>query len=151
MSSISSMSGVNSSPYMTGPTESTYETNSKSFGPAAATVMGAVDAGGAAVSSVVSFSEEALKKVGDSLEAGYDAVKSGVNDVTSEISHLASEAGDSIKTGYNEVADALNSVGTSISNAAGSVSDTVGSAVSTVGQYAALGAAAAKNLVSEVV
>lgn len=155
MSSISSISGNNPAQYVrsaTGvtPAEGDYEANARMYGAMTASAIGAADAVGSAASSVVSFSSESLQKLGDAIESGYDAVKSGISSVTDSIGTLAQEGADTIEAAYDEVADAVSSVTDGIGDAAGAVSDTVSSALGTVSQYAALGVAAGKQLISEI-
>lgn len=155
MSSISSLSGVNPTQYAriagTAPTDSAYEANSKRFGPVVASAIGAAEATGTAASSVVNISAEGLQKLGDAIESGYDSVVSGVTSLGSGLSNLAHEGVAAVEGAYDTVADAVSSAADSVSDAASSVTDTVSSAFGTVGQYAALGVAAGKQLISEVV
>jgi phage-related protein len=155
MSSVSSISATAPAQYVrsaggVAPAEGDYENNARMFGPLAASAIGAAEAGGTAASSVVSFSSESLQKLGDAIESGYDTVKSGIESVVNGVSTLASEGAATVENAYDEVADAVSSVAGGIGDAATSVSDTVSSALGTVGQYAMLGVAAGKQLLSEV-
>ena len=155
MNSIGSISATAPAQYVrsaTGvaPAEGDYESNARMFGPLAASAIGAAEATGTAASSVVSFSSESLQKLGDAIESGYDTVKSGIESVVTGVSNLAHEGAATVESAYDEVAEAVSSVADGIGDAATSVSDTVSSALGTVGQYAMLGVAAGKQLLSEV-
>jgi len=150
MSSISSISGTYPAAYSRPAVEGSYETNARAFGPMVASAIGAAEAGTTAASAIVSFSSESLHQLGDAIESGYDAVKNGVGSMASGISQLAHDGVDAVEGAYDEVADAVGSVAGSVGHAAGSISDGVGSALGTVGQYAALGMAAGRQLISEI-
>jgi phage-related protein len=139
-----------------------YERNSRAFGPAVATALGAADVAVEAASSTYQFSQQALEQLYSAGRGGVEAVTGAVSTVahdtadavTSVIQGIASLPDDAValaRQGLGSIQHAAGAVADTVSDLAEDVGDTVGAAGHAVGDavggtvnrlagYAALGA-----------
>jgi hypothetical protein len=145
-----------------------FEANSQEYGPVVATVMGAGDALGGVASATYDFSKSALQELARDGEQAW----SGLQNEAASVASDAMSAWDQVATwaheGVNEleedavalkddVVDAASTAGHALYSGASEVADTLGTAVSgtasvlgQVASYAANGASAAYQALSEL-
>jgi phage-related protein len=135
-----------------------FEMNSKEFGSVAAGAIGLVQAAGEAGDTVVNLStrgldqlnratQQAYQGVDDAVDAvgnAVEAVGDAIGDVVDTVQEAASDVVDGIQDGYQAVVD-------SIEDGYQAVADTLSDAGSQVASYAALGLAAGRHLINELV
>ncbi len=119
-----------------------YERNVKAFGPVTASALGVADAAVEAAKSTVSFSSDALQRLGDSLGEGFDAVTEGLSKGADLVSAAASDAVDSVTNLATRAADSVGEAGTY-------VADAVSDALDNLGHYATIAGVAVGNALDE--
>ena len=144
------------------PAQTNFVSNVAAYGPVAASAIGVAEVAPSGASAVFNFSAESLAKLGDAVEAGYDAIGDAFDDagslvgdaldgVESAVSDAVNQVEDGVTNLYTEIADMAESGLDAIGDAASAVADGFNSAVTSVTTFAAYGVAAGKQVLSEVV
>jgi hypothetical protein len=117
-----------------------FEMNAKEFGPVAASAIGLAQAAGQAGDTVINLSTRGL----DQLSRASQQVYQGVGDAVEAV-------GDAIEEVVDTVQDAASDVVEGIEDGFTAVTDTLSDAGNQVASYAALGLAAGRHLINELV
>ena len=118
---------------------SAFEVNTAKYGPVAASAIGVAQAAVPAASSVVSFSQAAMKELGAAADSVSDTVGAAV---------AVYDQGVKLAHSVESAADAVGDV---VGSATGAVTDGLMTAASNVAGYALLGAAGLAGLIDDVV
>jgi hypothetical protein len=133
---------------------SAFEVNTAMYGPVAASAIGVAQAAAPAASSVVSFSQAALKELASAADSVSDTVGDAVDFVGEGLSSVAGAAVAAYDQGVklaHSVENAADAVGDVVGSATGAVTDGLMTAASNVAGYALLGAAGLAGLIDDVV